>query len=68
MNLVNAFFSIAIAPDSQDQYAFTWEGRQLDLPDVATRLSAEPNFVSRPGGPEPGHLGQAKLCVTVTLF
>ena len=28
VNLAYAFFSIAIAPESQEQFAFTWEERQ----------------------------------------
>jgi len=28
LDLVNAFFSISIAEESQDQFAFTWGGRQ----------------------------------------
>ena len=28
LNLANAFFSIPIAEESQDQFAFTWGGRQ----------------------------------------
>ena len=28
IHLANAFFSIPLAPECQDQFAFTWEGKE----------------------------------------
>ncbi|XP_069782200.1 uncharacterized protein [Narcine bancroftii] len=40
IDLANAFFSILIAEDSQDQFAFTWKGRQYTF----THLPVSPSL------------------------
>lgn len=55
LDLVNAFFSIILATESQDQFAFTCEGHKaiMDLSSASSRLPAQPHNTSWNGSPRP---------------
>lgn len=48
LDLANAFLSFDVDPESKGQFAFTWEGKPVDIYSSASELPAYPYYLPQP--------------------